>query len=100
MGRYLVLLILMFTGCATEPCRGVIGAAFDDKTYVVQYTYPGSPAREIGVQDGDILMYIDEWSGNAGDVVVVQFIRHDGFAKIHFNQPTTLVCIDKLREWK
>lgn len=94
----LVFSLLMLSSCASGPCRGVIGAGYDTHTGVVDYIYPGSPARLMGIESGDVLINRSNWEGNVGDEVMVEFVHVEGELTIQVTKPAVLVCVDKYRE--
>lgn len=99
MKKLLVLSLIMMSGCSTMAklgfiCAGAIGASYGPKYHRVDWTLPGSPAEQIGIEAGDTLLNPMELEGRPGEVRTVVW-RHNG--KL-MEAETTLKCVNQLYE--
>ena len=85
-----IIMLLFLSGCA---CKGVIGASYNNKTSVVDYVMKGSPAQQVDVRVGDILIDPKDIPGEVDTEVVFKLIR----GKEILTKKTKRKCLDKLR---
>lgn len=64
---YFVLLFLLYSVLQAESDRGIVGIQIkkEESGAIIQKVYPDSPAKEAGVQPGDLILKIDGMSVDA-----------------------------------
>ncbi len=92
-----ILILVNIVSCSTMAkigfiCAGAIGASYGPKQHRVDWTLPGSPAEQLGIEPGDTLMNPMELEGRPGEWRTVVW-RHEGTLK---EADAQLKCVDDL----
>ena len=74
--RYLIMLLtVLFVGCASIGKPGAIGVLYNQNG-IVRQVFPGSPAEKAGLMINDKILNTKELRGAIGSYATVRYVRN------------------------